>query len=123
MDNARKNPTTQNPTTQEDDKTDEVKTGYVIKPNMDFAYMVAKTPNVGYGNDVSLRFESIVTALEFQIFAPDVVGGEVGEITVTGFALSDPDNGDICGPFSYDYNTKNMLPPTMVQLVAMAWFR
>lgn len=111
VDNARKNPTTQNPTTQEDDKTDEVKTGYVIKPNMDFAYMVAKTPNVGYGNDVSLRFESIVTALEFQIFAPDVVGGEVGEITVTGFALSDPDNGDICGPFSYDYNTEKYATP------------
>lgn len=87
------------------------KTGYVIKPNMDFAYMVAKTPNVGYGNDVSLRFESIVTALEFQIFAPDVVGGEVGEITVTGFALNDPDNGDISGPFSYNYNTKVYATP------------
>ena len=96
VDNARSNST----------QDENGKTGYVIKPNMDFAYMVAKTPNVGYGNDVSLSFESIVTALEFQIFAPDVVGGEVGEITVTGFALSDPDNGDISGPFSYDYNTQ-----------------
>lgn len=94
VDNARNNPTVK-----------DGKNGYVIKPNMDFAYMVAKTPNVGYGNDVSLRFESIVTALEFQIFAPDVVGETAGNITVTGFALSDPDNGDISGPFSYDYNT------------------
>lgn len=100
VDNARSNPTTK-----------DGKTGYVIKPNMDFAYMVAKTPNVGYGNDVSLSFESIVTALEFQIFAPDVVGGNVGEITVTGFALSDPDNGDISGPFSYDYNTEAYATP------------
>lgn len=100
VDNALNNPT------QKDGKT-----GYVIKPNMDFAYMVAKTPNVGYGNDVSLSFESIVTALEFQIFAPDVVGEDVGSITVTGFALSDPDNGDICGPFSYDYNTEVYATP------------
>lgn len=100
VDNVRSNPT------QKDGKT-----GYVIKPNMDFAYMVAKTPNVGYGNDVSLSFESIVTALEFQIFAPDVVGEDVGSITVTGFALSDPDNGDICGPFSYDYNTEVYATP------------
>lgn len=106
VDNALKDPTT-----QKDDKTGEVKTGYVIKPNMDFAYMVAKTPNVGYGNDVNLSFKSIVTALEFQIFAPDVVGGEVGEITVTGFALSDPNNGDICGPFSYNYNTEKYATP------------
>ena len=106
VDNALKHPTT-----QKDDKTGEVKTGYVIKPNMDFAYMVAKTPNVGYGNDVNLSFKSIVTALEFQIFAPDVIGGDVGEITVTGFALSDPDNGDISGPFSYDYNTEAYATP------------
>lgn len=99
VDNARNNPTVKGDTT-----------GYVIKPNMDFAYMVAKTPNVVYGNDVSLRFESIVTALEFQIFAPDVVG-DVGEITVTGFALSDPNNGDISGPFSYYYNTGEYATP------------
>lgn len=106
VDNALKNPTT-----QKDDETGEVKTGYVIKPNMDFAYMVAKTPNVGYGNDVNLSFKSIVTALEFQIFAPDVVGETAGNITVTGFALSDPNNGDICGPFSYDYNTEKYATP------------
>lgn len=106
VDNARNNPTT-----QKDEKTNEVKNGYVIKPNMDFAYMVAKTPNVSYGNDVSLSFESIVTALEFQIFAPDVVGEDVGNITVTGFALSDPNNGDISGPFSYDYNTEAYATP------------
>lgn len=106
VDNALKNPTT-----QKDDETGEVKTGYVIKPNMDFAYMVAKTPNVGYGNDVNLSFKSIVTALEFQIFAPDVVGETAGDITVTGFALSDPNNGDICGPFSYDYNTEKYATP------------
>ena len=101
VDNARSNPT----------QDENGKTGYVIKPNMDFAYMVAKTPNVGYGNDVSLRFESIVTALEFQIFSPDIVGEEAGNITVTGFALSDPDNGDISGPFSYDYNTEAYATP------------
>lgn len=106
VDNALKNPTT-----QKDDETGEVKTGYVIKPSMDFAYMVAKTPNVGYGNDVNLSFKSIVTALEFQIFAPDVVGETAGDITVTGFALSDPNNGDICGPFSYDYNTEKYATP------------
>lgn len=101
VDNARDNP----PTVKDG------KEGYVIKPNMDFAYMVAKTPNVGYGNDVSLSFESIVTALEFQIFAPDVVGETAGDITVTGFALSDPNNGDISGPFSYDYNTGEYATP------------
>lgn len=100
VDNARNN------LTEKDGKN-----GYVIKPNMDFAYMVAKTPNVGYGNDVSLSFESIVTALEFQIFAPDIVGETAGDITVTGFALSDPDNGDICGPFNYDYNTEAYATP------------
>lgn len=100
VDNALKNPIQKNDTT-----------GYVIKPNMDFAYMVAKTLNVGYGKDVSLKFESIVTALEFQIFAPDVVGEDVGNITVTGFALSDPDNGDISGPFSYNYKTEAYATP------------
>ena len=101
VDNARDNP----PTVKDG------KEGYVIKPNMDFAYMVAKTPNVGYGNDVNLSFKSIVTALEFQIFAPDVVGETAGDITVTGFALSDPNNGDISGPFSYDYNTGEYATP------------
>ncbi len=107
VDNALNYPTTQ----EDDEEPGKVKTGYVIKPNMDFAYMVAKASNVSYGKEVTLSFESIVTALEFQIFAPDVVGESAGEITVTGFALSHMDNDDINGPFSYNYNSQEYNTP------------
>lgn len=85
------------------------KNGYVINPDMSLAYMVAKQ-NVDYGTPVSMNFSSIVTALEFQIVAGAVTGGQQN-ITITGLALADAKGGDICGPFSYNYNTEAYSTP------------
>lgn len=85
------------------------KNGYVINPDMSLAYMVAKQ-NVDYGTPVSMNFSSIVTALEFQIVAGAVTGGQQ-DITITGLALADAKGGDICGPFSYNYNTEAYSTP------------
>lgn len=97
-------PTIQDPIAIPDHKVQKGgKNGYVINPDMSLAYMVAKQ-DVDYGTPVSMNFSSIVTALEFQIVAGAVTGTQQN-ITITGLALADANGSDICGPFSYDYNT------------------
>lgn len=97
------------------------KVGYVIEPDMTFAYMVADTTINTTNNapaSVGLQFESQVTALEFEIVASEIVqsGGENTEnsfnpeIKILGVTLSHANGEDgevtqIAGHFEYDFDS------------------
>ena len=112
-------PTSQNPAAEniptdfnaEDDKGNK---GYVIKPDMRYAYMVAKefytVPDDGKidpndPNDlIQLKFSSLVTALQFDITA-NTIGLQADgsqEIKITSLRLRSDEN-QICGKFNYTY--------------------
>lgn len=81
--------------------------GYVIAPDMTYAYMVAKKTVDTKGN-VGLQFTSQMTALEFEIVASDIeqIPNEdsiTHEIKILGVTLSHANNEQIAGHFEYDY--------------------
>ena len=81
--------------------------GYVIAPDMTYAYMVAKKTVDTKGN-VGLQFTSQMTALEFEIVASDIAqdpntGTTSHEIKILGVTLSHANNEQIAGHFEYDY--------------------
>ena len=90
----------------EDAKT---KTGWVIEPDMTYAYMVANETVETKGN-VGLQFTSQMTALEFEIVASDIeqIPNEdsiTHEINILGVTLSHARKEQIAGHFEYDYAT------------------
>lgn len=98
------------------EKTGDVTQGYVLKPDMRYAYMVAKTEHADdAGAQVSLDFHPLVTALEFSITADHVVGeNNIPDkgITLQGIQLSsvrgnEPNSvvSNICGSFNYKFKT------------------
>lgn len=98
------------------EKTGNATQGYVLQPDMRYAYMVAKTEHADdAGAQVSLDFHPLVTALEFSITADHVVGEnnipDTG-ITLQGIQLSsvggnEPNSvvSNICGSFNYKFKT------------------
>ena len=89
----------------EDAKT---KTGWVIEPDMTYAYMVANETVDTKGN-VGLQFTSQMTALEFEIVASDIAQDPENTnptphtIKILGVTLSHANNEQIAGHFEYDY--------------------
>lgn len=81
--------------------------GWVVEPDMTYAYMTAKTVhNSGDPSTIGLEFESQVTALEFQIKASSFEENVPGEsITFLGVQLYHADGKDISGFFEYNYET------------------
>lgn len=81
--------------------------GWVVEPDMTYAYMTAKTVhNSGNPSTIGLEFESQVTALEFQIVASDFEDNVLGEkFTFLGVQLYHADGKDISGFFEYNYET------------------
>lgn len=108
----------------EDAKT---KTGWVIEPDMTYAYMVANETVDTKGN-VGLQFTSQMTALEFEIVASDIAQDPENTnptphtIKILGVTLSHANNEQIAGHFEYDYAKdffdnvviKNAVEPTYV---------
>ena len=81
--------------------------GYVIAPDMTYAYMVANKTVETKGN-VGLQFTSQMTALEFEIVASDIEQNPneepiTHEINILGVTLSHAKNEQIAGHFEYDY--------------------
>ena len=82
--------------------------GYVIAPDMTYAYMIAKKTVDTKGN-VGLKFTSQMTALEFEIVAseietdPENTSPTPHEIKILGVTLSHANNEQIAGHFEYDY--------------------
>ena len=91
---------------------------YIFSPNMDYAYMVAKTNYTinkdeegaaFMGKPISLDFESMVTALQFEIKAGTLKLIEDDKITITSVALFSQSGQQLAGDFKYDI-AKNATP-------------
>lgn len=78
--------------------------GYYIEPDMRYAYMVAQTPHPqDAGDNVSLDFHPLVTALEFTVKAAYVENNTSGgNMTLQGIRLQSVSK-NICGRFSYKF--------------------
>lgn len=86
-------------------KTGDATNGWVLQPDMRYAYMVATTNHAETaGANVSLDFHPLVTALEFSIMAADVSENlnTTDAITLQGIQLTSTD-GNICGSFNYKF--------------------
>ena len=86
-------------------KTGDATNGWVLLPDMRYAYMVATTNHAETaGANVSLDFHPLVTALEFSIEAADVRENlnTTDAITLQGIQLTSTD-GNICGSFNYKF--------------------
>lgn len=86
-------------------KTGDATQGWVLQPDMRYAYMVATTNHAETaGANVSLDFHPLVTALEFSIKAADVSENlnTTDAITLQGIQLTSTD-GNICGSFNYKF--------------------
>ena len=86
-------------------KTGDATNGWVLQPDMRYAYMVATTNHAETaGANVSLDFHPLVTALEFSIKAADVSENlnTTDAITLQGIQLTSTD-GNICGFFNYKF--------------------
>jgi hypothetical protein len=86
---------------------------YVFLPNMDYAYMVAKTDytikfddeGVAFMDDqINLEFESLVTALQFQIKAGtlDIPNTQTNHIEIISVAVFSQSGLQLAGDFEYD---------------------
>lgn len=88
---------------------------YSFQPNMDYAYMVAKTnytinkvdeEGVAFmGNPINLDFESLITALQFEIKAGTLNLAnsiEDNKITISSVALFSQSGQQLAGDFEYD---------------------
>ena len=88
-------------------------TGYILHPDMTNAYMIAKKAHTGENGNVGLQFNSIVTALQFQIKANDVKVLEQDKpIKITSVALEQAQGKQLCGEFTYNYETGEYTYPT-----------
>lgn len=86
-------------------KTGDATNGWVLQPDMRYAYMVATTNHAETaGANVSLDFHPLVTALEFSIKAEYVNANLTTNdaITLQGIQLTSTD-GNICGSFNYKF--------------------
>ena len=95
-------PVVQNPINTPTLETVGGKKGYVVEPDMTYAYMTAmeSVDNVG---SVGLIFESQVTALQFQILPGDFATNTSGEINIVAVNLYSANSNNIAGHFTYDY--------------------
>ena len=87
---------------------------YILKPDMCYAFMVAQnsvnSANEGF-NGVSLSFEPLVTALQFELFGAEIKEVNTGkptDIQVTSVSLLS-DNINICGNFQYKFADRKII--------------
>lgn len=106
---VNQNPKKVTPSTEDD------KTNYILEPDMRYAFMV--TEPVSYdsreegGEGVTLRFKPIVTALQFELTAPDITNNiDVStELTITAVSLHSASEQNICGSFQYKFQGDAMI--------------
>lgn len=83
---------------------------YILEPDMRYVFMVAQKPvnSAAEGfNGVSLSFEPLVTALQFELTAPKIINNttESTELTITAVSLNTVNEQNICGSFQYKFQT------------------
>ena len=77
-------PSSQQPTVEEIKDENGVGTkNYIAKPDMNYAYMVAKSTANRANRSVGLSFVPIVTAVEIELFNANIVPVNIGEIQVS----------------------------------------
>ena len=89
---------------------EKTKTNYILKPDMRYAFMVAKDPvdsRVAGATGVSLHFNPLVTALQFELTAPNITNTDntsaPKDLTITALSLYSESGQDICGSFQYKF--------------------
>lgn len=92
----------------EENITGSATSGWVVEPDMTYAYMVANASHTyGAGSSVSLQFQPQVTALEFQIvssdFNTDNANAQYPNITILGVQLFSKSGQQMAGQFTYTY--------------------
>ena len=92
----------------EENITGSATSGWEVKPDMTYAYMVANASHTyGAGSSVSLQFQPQVTALEFQIvssdFNTDNANAQYPNITILGVQLFSKSGQQMAGQFTYTY--------------------
>ena len=92
----------------EENITGSATSGWEVKPDMTYAYMVANASHTyGAGSSVSLQFQPQVTALEFEIvssdFNTDNANAQYPNITFLGVQLFSKSGQQIAGQFTYTY--------------------
>ena len=88
--------------------TKDGKTNYILEPDMRYAFMVAQDSvdsRVVGATGVSLQFEPLVTALQFELTAPKIINNttESTELTITAVSLNTVNEQNICGSFQYRF--------------------
>ena len=88
--------------------TKDGKTNYILEPDMRYAFMVAQNSvdsRVVGATGVSLQFEPLVTALQFELTAPKIINNttESTELTITAVSLNTVNEQNICGSFQYRF--------------------
>lgn len=84
---------------------------FILEPDMRYAFMVAKKPvnSAAEGfTGVSLKFEPLVTALQFELTAPVIDAGNTTgakDLTITSVSLYSSKGTNICGNFNYKFAT------------------
>ncbi len=94
-------PSSQQPTVEEIKDENGVGTkNYIAKPDMDYAYMVAKTTTDRTKKSVSLSFVPIITAVEIELYNPkaNTKAINIGEIRISS-------DESIIGSFSADLSS------------------
>lgn len=96
---------------------------YYIEPDMRYAYMVAQTAHKQTdGNNVSLDFHPLVTALEFTVIAAEVENNiPGGKMTLQGIRLQSV-SSNICGSFSYKFQNNPNYTVTDANVVGASGF-
>lgn len=89
------------------------KKNYILKPDMRYAFMVAKDSvdsRVDGATGVSLHFRPLVTALTFDLTAPDITNNttEPTDLTITAVSLYSVSEQNICGSFQYKFQTDSI---------------
>ena len=101
-------PVNQDPEVTKDKDDDN---NYILKPDMRYAFMVADANvNSTEVNTVSLKFEPLVTALQFELTAPVITNNTNApkDLTITAVSLYSESGQDICGSFQYKFKTKTI---------------
>lgn len=102
-------PVAQNPKSISSDDT-----GYVVAPDMRYAYMVAydefdRIPGEdGKVDPISLSFKSLSTVLQFELTAGSIQNQTQNQIKINSVSLLSEKGNPICGPFKYTYPNKEV---------------
>lgn len=99
-------PISQSPVSIEEVTNDEGKMGYVCKPDMKYAYMVAKSTAKRTDGSVGLSFVPIVTAVEIELQMTNEIPNGATAVTPVGVAEIQVTGDGIAGAFTAELSSE-----------------